>query len=337
MKNTNGILDVFKLGLIVVVSVFVFSSVTSYQVLGQQMINASETKDDNYRIGPGDVIDIFISKNETLSRTGVRVSNQGMIQLVMVDADIQAACRTEKELADQIREKYKKYLINPHVIVAVKEFNSTPVTLLGEVISPKQFQLQRPMRLLEVLTLGNGPTTKAGPTIQIIRNPEAHNCQQKLTTIETAESSQLVTFDLNAVLKGDELSNPFIKAGDVVRVVEAEEAKKVNAYIVGNVQRAMTIDLKDPVTLTQAVAMAGGTTSGAQLDKIKISRQVPGSLNKTQLLINLKEINKRNEGDIYLEPNDIIDIPGPSGSKKFLKDIFKTIIPAVTRLPVPLM
>ena len=45
----------------------------------------------NYRIGPGDVIDVLVTKNESLSRTGVRVSAQGTIQLPMLDNDIPAA------------------------------------------------------------------------------------------------------------------------------------------------------------------------------------------------------------------------------------------------------
>ena len=328
----NKNLAKIKFGLLAAVGILLFFNFYLAPARGQQTSDPVVMKDENYRIGPGDVIDIVVSKNDTLSRAGVRVNNQGMIQLPMIDGDVSAACRTERELADQIREKYKKYLLYPYVIVAVKEFNSTPVTLLGEVVTPKQFQLQRPMRLLEVLTSGNGVTAKAGQTVQVISNPEAHNCQQeKIAAPETADT--ITSYQLANVLKGDEQANPFIQPGDVVRVTEAHD---VQAYIIGNVQKAMTIDLKEPVTLTQAFAMAGGPSQGAQLDKVKISRQVPGSTDKTQMVVNLKEINKTNQGDFYLKSNDIIDVPGPSGGKKFLKDLLKTVVPAVTRVGVPI-
>ncbi|HMJ09552.1 MAG TPA: polysaccharide biosynthesis/export family protein, partial [Pyrinomonadaceae bacterium] len=103
----------------------------------------------NYKIGAGDVIDVTLDNNDTLSRRAIRVSNQGTIQLAMIDSDVVAACRTERELADQIRDRYKKYLLNPHVTVAVKEFNSNPVAVIGAVNGPGRFQLQRPVRLLE--------------------------------------------------------------------------------------------------------------------------------------------------------------------------------------------
>ena len=311
--------------------IFFLSLGTAY-ICGQQGADLNNLKNENYRIGPGDVIDIIVSKNETLSRAGVRVNNEGTIQLAMLDNDFPVACRTEKELAEQIEEKYKKYLLEPHVIVAVKEFNSTPVTLIGEVNTPTRFPLQRPMRLLEVLALGNGPTAKAGTVVQIIRDPNINTCQQKAATAEA--SVQLVNFKLAEILKGNERANPFLQAGDVVRVMEAEEVKKVQAYIIGNVKSPMTVDLKEPVTLTQAVAMAGGTSAGAQLDKVKITRQVPGSLDTTSVAVNLKEVNKTNKGDILLQPNDIVEIPGPK--KNIFTDILKTIAPAVMRFPVPI-
>lgn len=320
------------------VVVILFLSVFAHSSYGQQVSGSSETENENYRIGPGDVIDILISKNSknetTLSRTGVQVSNQGNIQLVML-GDIQAACLTEKELAEQIRDKYKRYLVTPYVIVAVKEFNSTPVMVVGAINSPKEYQLRRPMRLLEILTSANGPSKNAGPTVQIIRNLDAHNCRQKNST-DAETSEQLVTYNLAEIFKGDNQYNPFVQTGDVVRVLEAEEAKQVQAYLIGNVMSAKTIDLKEPVTLTQAIAMAGGTSPGAQTEKIKISRQIPGSLSKTQVIINLKEINKRNEGDILLQPNDIIEVPGPNATKKLLRGLLEGIIPSMTRLPFPI-
>lgn len=285
---------------------------------------------ENYRIGPGDVIDVVVGKNEVLSRAGVRVTNAGTIQLAMLDGDVPAACRTERELADEIRDKYKKYLLNPYVNVAVKEFNSTPIALIGAVNSPTRLQLQRPTRLLEVLTIGNGPSAAAGKSVQIIRNTNAY-CEQTVLKSNEKSADELITLPLAETLKGGEQANPFLQAGDIIRVVEAEQTQ---AYIVGNVKSAMTINLKEPVTLTQAVAMAGGTTPDAQIEKVKISRRMPNSLDKTDVFVNLKEIGKRKSEDVLLEPNDIVEVPGPSGSKKFLKDVFRAIVPTLTRIPI---
>lgn len=286
---------------------------------------------ENYRIGVGDVIDVAVSKNDTLSKSGVRVNNTGGIQLPMLDADLPAACLTERELADVIREKYKKYLLEPYVNVTVKEFNSNPVAFIGAVNSPGRFQLQRPVRLLELVTYVNGPSPAAGESVEIIRNQRLPYCRENKLIIPPDADDELISLPLSKTLSGDTEANPFLKAGDIVRI---ESADKRQAYIVGNVKNALTIDLKEPVTLTQAIAMAGGVTAGAETGKIKIQRRAKGSLNPVEIIVSLKEINQRKKEDVRLEPDDIIEVPGPSGGKKILRDIFKALGNSAGRLPI---
>jgi len=316
--------------------ILTFASVASFVSAQTTAAAAAAAKtagvaSQNYRIGPGDVIDVLVTKNESLSRTGVRVNAQGTIQLPMLDNDISAACLTESQLAERVEDAYKKYLVSPSVNVSVREFNSNPVAVIGSVNSPGRFQMQRPIRLAELLTFVNGPTTNAGHTIDIIRDPSHPFCDGPTLVVPNAAGEELLSYDLDSVFKGGEQANPLIKAGDVVRVPEAD---KVNAYIQGNIRSALAISLAEPVTLTQAIAMAGGTTSGAQLDKISIRRQIAGSINRSEIVVNLKEINKGTRDDLLLQPNDIITVPGPSGGKKLLGDIFRSIIPSITRFPV---
>ena len=285
----------------------------------------------NYRIGPGDILDVLVTKNETLSRTGVRVNSEGTIALPMLDNEISAACLTESQLAERVEEAYKKYLVSPSVTVSVREFNSNPVAVIGAVNSPGRFQMQRQIRLAELLTFVNGPSANAGRTIEIIRDPSHPFCDGPKLEMPTSSGEELLSFRLDDVFRGGEQTNPLIKAGDVVRVAEAD---KVNAYIQGNIRSALAINLADPVTLTQAIAMAGGTTSGAQLDKVSIRRQIAGSINRNEMIVNVKEINQGKRNDVLLEPNDIINVPGPSGGKKILGDIFRSIIPTITRFPI---
>jgi polysaccharide biosynthesis/export protein len=291
--------------------------------------------DANYKIGIGDVLRVIVVKQELLSLDGVRVDNNGAIRLPMVKNDIVASCRTEGELTAEITDQYKKYLLNPQVYVAVKEFNSNPVAVVGAVMSPGRFQLQRPMRLLELLTFVNGPAPTAGKNVQLIRNPNAKRCEQtpyEKTPAVTDESlPEIISLPLAEVMKGDEISNPYIQAGDIIRINEAEQSF---AYIIGNVKNAVIVNLKEPVTLSKALAMAGGVAPGAQSEKIRISRQSPGSLRKTEIVVNFKDIDKRVKEDILLEANDIVDVPGASGTRKLLKDILRTAVPIVTRVPL---
>jgi len=285
----------------------------------------------DYKIGPGDILDVVVSKNETLSRTGLRVGNNGMIQLAMLDDEFMVGCLTAKQAADMIREKYRKYLVDPHVNVSVREFNSSPVAVLGAVNSPGRFQLQRSVRLSELLTFVNGPNPKAGESVEIIRDLGRPICDGDRFLAPASGDRELLSFKLAEVLKAGDQSDPFIVPGDIVRIEEVEAS---NAYIQGNVKSTAAISLSKPVTLSQAIAIAGGPTAGAQLDKVRIRRQVAGSLNWDEIVVNVKEIIQRKREDVMLRPNDIIDIPGPTGGKKIWGDIMRTLLPTITRLPI---
>jgi hypothetical protein len=76
--------------------------------------------------------------------------------------------------------------------------------------------------------------------------------------------------------------------------------------------------------------MAGGLSDGAQSEKIVIRRQVNGSLNRTETIVNLKEIKQQKKDDVLLRPNDIIEVPGPGKFGSFLR----TLLPSFTQLPL---
>ncbi len=285
----------------------------------------------NYKIGPGDVIDVIVSKNEILSRSGLRVSNLGTVQLAMMDTEMQAACLTEKQLADRVKEEYRKYMVEPFVNVAVKEFNSSPVAVIGAVNSPGRFQMQRSIQLAELLTYVNGVSDKAGRTVEILRDSGRPRCDGPRLFIPEAGEDELISVDIVSAFRGDGSANPVILPGDIVRV---SDNSQLTAYIQGNVAASIAIVLREPVTITQAIAMAGGPSSGAQLDKVTIRRQIPGTVNREEMLTNVKEIIQGKRDDILIQPYDIIEVPGPKGAKKFFGELYKTLVPSLVQLPL---
>lgn len=299
-------------------------------VVAQVTSDGTNVMAQNYKIGVGDIVDVVVSQNDRLSRTGIRVNNTGGIQLPMIDADIPAACMTERELADSVRDRYKKFLLEPHVNVIVKEFNASPVALIGAVNSPGRFQLQRPVRLLEMLAFVNGVKQNAD-AVFIVRNQRMPYCQDSRLVIPPDMDDEIITVPINQALQGTEKGDLWIKAGDIIRIDEKEIER---AYIIGNIRAAKEIPLNDPVTLSQAIAMSGGFVDGADQEKIRIKRRTAGSLITTEIVVNYKEINQRKRDDVLLQANDIVDVPGPTGGKKVLRDIMKTIIPTVTQLPL---
>lgn len=283
--------------------------------------------DDRYRIGPGDVLDIRILNRPNLSREAVRVEGNGMIRMPLIDTEIQAACKTEGELAKEITTRYTRFYRNPQVDVFIKEYHSRQVAIIGAVNEQSRFELQRRIRLLDLLTYAKGPSPKAGRTINIVHSPPSLVCQKG--EAETSDATvAFSSYKLSETLQGNPRANPYIEPGDVITLPEADEV-----YVVGNVFTPITISLKEPITLSRAVAMAGGVKQDSKKDKVRIVRQEPGTSTSKEMVVDLTAIEKKNAADIALMPNDIIDVPS-AGGKAFLRSLLGTVGPSMAQLPV---
>lgn len=289
--------------------------------------------DNRYRIGPGDVLEVRVFNLPQLSREAVRVEGNGMIRMPLIEGEIRAACRTESELASELARLYTEYRKNPQVDVFIKEYNSQPVAVLGAVNTPGRFQLQRRVRLLELLAFAGGPAERAGRNIQVIHSSPLLTCEQEGPGLSSAaaDAPDVSSYRLNDLLQGDIRANPYIRPGDVVTITEAEQV-----YVVGNVLKPSTITLKEKVTVSQAVAMAGGLLPDSATERVRIIRQEAGRNAKTEIIVDLKAINRRSAEDVALQPNDIVEVPTASG-KRFLRTLLNGVIPSAARLPVQIV
>ena len=284
-----------------------------------------QSEDVRYRIGAGDVLDIRVYNRPQLSREAVRVEGNGMIRMPLIESEIQAACHTEGELAKEIATSYAKFYKNLQVDVFIKEYHSKQVAIIGAVNEQSRFELQRRVRLLELLTYAKGPSSKAGQTINIVHSTASSPCKQ---TDETDTSTAFSSYRLSEVLQGDPKANPYLETGDIVTLPEADQV-----YIVGNVFMPLTIPLREPITLTRAIAMAGGLKQDTRKDKIRVLRQEPVSTVRKEITVDLYAIEKKRSEDLALAPNDIIEVPTSAG-KSFLRSLIQGVAPGIGQLPV---
>lgn len=270
------------------------------------------TDDARYRIGPGDVLTIVVRKAPELSGP-VRVDQRGIIHLPMIEAEVTAACRTESELALEIRTLYLEYKTNPSVEVFVTEFQSRPVSVIGAVMAPGQFKMQRQVRLLELLSLAGGPSPNAGRVVNVVHTGNPIICQKDPAEKEVTPTAQgLTVFTLTDVIATKEGSNPFVQPGDIIQLPDADQV-----FVIGHVTQPRVIALKDkPITVSWAIAMAGGMARDGESSKVRILREVPGG-GKTAIAVNLKAIEKQQGVDIALMPNDVVEV-GTSTSKQVM-------------------
>ena len=308
------------------------ASATSRPAPAAKSDGSPAATNDHYRIGPGDVLDIKVFNKPQFNREGVKVDPRGMIRMPLVKEEIRAACRTEEELAAAVQTLLKEYIREPEVIVQIKEYQSEPVAVLGSVRSPSRFQLQRRVRLLELITFVNGPSENAGRTVQVVHMGPLASCEASpaVTNGENPDSmaSRIDYYKLSETLRGEDQANPYVRAGDVISIAKADEV-----YVIGNVVRPTSIALNEPMTVSRAIAMAGGTSLDTRKTQIHIIRQIPGTTEKKEILVDLNAINRHKAEDIVLVANDIIDVPA-SGGKRFLRSLMGAVVPSVGQLPV---
>ena len=288
-------------------------------------LSAHAQQDDRYRIGAGDVLDIRVYNRPQLSREAVRVEGSGMIRMPLIETEIQASCLTEGELAKEIAGRYTKYYRNLQVDVFIKGYHSRQVAVIGAVNDQSRFELQRRVRLLELLTYAKGPSGRAGQTVNVVHSTNTSPCKQ---AAENEDAAAFSSYKLSDVLEGRPEANPYLEAGDIVTVPEADQV-----YVVGNVFMPLTIPLREPITLTRAIAMAGGLKQDTRKDKIRVLRTEPGTSVRKEITVDLSAIEKKRSEDLALAPNDIIDVPTSAG-KSFLRSLIQGVVPGVGQLPV---
>ena len=149
----------------------------------------------DYRLGPEDVIDVFVWKEPDLSTT-VTIRPDGKISLPVVN-EIEASGKTAVELRAEITEKLNQFVMNPVVSVMVKQVNSLKISVLGEVRKPDIYRIKNRVTVLEAIAMAGGFTDLAKPSkVVIIRNTAAGPQRIKINIKEAVEDERTAPFYL---------------------------------------------------------------------------------------------------------------------------------------------
>uniref|UniRef100_A0A7C4XJ40 Uncharacterized protein n=1 Tax=candidate division WOR-3 bacterium TaxID=2052148 RepID=A0A7C4XJ40_UNCW3 len=153
-----------------------------------------------YRVEPGDVLEIVILGEEELSRD-LLVMHNGNITFPLI-GDIHVVGLKTTEIADTIAERLKRYFVKPLVSVILKGPTVSNVAIYGEVVNPGTVPYQRGLRISDYVALAGGPTEQANlKKVRVVRN--------------TNEGVKVFTVNLDEILKkGREEKNFELKAGD---------------------------------------------------------------------------------------------------------------------------
>jgi polysaccharide export outer membrane protein len=122
-----------------------------------------------YRLGPEDVIEVFVWKQPDLTTTVV-IRPDGRISLPLTN-ELEASGKTAVQLQKEITEKLREYITQPMVNVIVKQVNSLKISVLGEVRKPDVYRIKNRVTVLDAIAMAGGFTDLARPNkVIVIRN-----------------------------------------------------------------------------------------------------------------------------------------------------------------------
>jgi polysaccharide export outer membrane protein len=169
----------------------------------------AEADANRYRIGPSDVIQVFVWRNPELTTT-LPVRPDGKISTPLVE-DMVANGKTPTELARDIEQVLAEYIRSPQVSVIVTQPASlfSQVRVVGQVRQPAPLAYRQGMTVLDaLLAVGGLGDFAAGNRAKIVR-----------TTDGKTQEIRVKADDL--VNKGDMSQNRELKPGDVLVVPES--------------------------------------------------------------------------------------------------------------------
>lgn len=158
----------------------------------------------DYIIGPGDVLDISVWKDEALTKSAV-VLPDGKFSFPLI-GDVYATGKTKAQIKQEIEEKISQYVPDPVLSLEVKQVNSMLIYVIGRVNTPGRFILNANINVLQALSMAGGlnPFAKRGK-IKIFR--------------QEGEKTTVFAFKYDEVVDGTRLEqNILLKRGDVIVV-----------------------------------------------------------------------------------------------------------------------
>jgi polysaccharide export outer membrane protein len=248
----------------------------------------------DYRVGPGDVLDVTVFGNDDLSRTST-VQTSGVIALPLL-GEVEVAGLTLPEVQRKLTTLLARdYLVNPQVEVKVKEYQSQFVSVVGEVNSPGRKPLRGRTRLIDVLVEAGGFTPRASGDIQIARREGSFEGGARILRMRLSGSAPSPQDQVNLEV--------LLRNGDLITA-----SPKYYVTVEGEIVRPGRYPIEGELTITGAISTAGGLTRFGS-SNLKVRRVDPETGQTRILDVDLKAVRRGKEPDLALLSNDVVSVP----------------------------
>jgi polysaccharide export outer membrane protein len=259
----------------------------------QSPLPASVPAATDYVVGAHDVLTITCYDQADLSGK-FSVEADGTFTYPLIGR-FKAGGSTLRTVEDRLKLQLKEegFFNNPQITVAVEQYRSQKVFIVGEVRSPGSYPVSGDMNLVEALARAGSTLPTASGEAIIVHVASGQNVVgPTLPSQDNAEN--VVRIDLRELQNGVFSNNAALRDGDTIFVPRAE-----SIYVFGQVRNPGAYALQQrSTTVLQALSLAGGVADRGSMSRIRIVRIVAG--NKREIRVSLTDV---------VQPGDTLIVP----------------------------
>ena len=250
-----------------------------------------------YVIGARDVLKITVWGQDDLSKE-YPVDPDGYVSFPLIGR-VKATGLTPTSFAADLRIRLEKdYLVNPQVLVSVKDYLSQKVHVSGEADKPGVYYLSGPTTVRDILSRAGGLSKAAGSQIVLVR---AENPSEA-----SGKGAEAGTLRLNVarVLTGDPAANIAVIDGDTLVVPKGN-----TFFVFGEVRKPGAYQLEKETSVLEGITLAGGFTDKAAPGRVRVIRSTGSG--QQVISVDMNDVIKRGQREkaIPLLENDVVVVP----------------------------
>jgi protein involved in polysaccharide export with SLBB domain len=244
----------------------------------------------DYRLGPGDQVDVQLTTRLEVTRLQVIVDPEGSISLPPA-GQVNVNGATVLEAQQRVNQELRRLFRFTDAVLSLSTPRCFEIIITGEVERPGATQASAMRRVHEVIVLSGGVTPRGS-----VRFVELYPRTGGRRTID------LLRFELN----GDLEQNPLVEQGLRIHV----PPRSGYVTLSGAVRRPGTYELTRTGGLRDLLDLTGGFSQGAAIARARLTRVGEEGRHETSD-VDLPAVLKT-QGDIALAPGDVLYVP-PGG------------------------
>jgi len=244
--------------------------------LNSSLIFAAE----DYLLGGGDMVHISVYDQPDLTTTARISQDDGTITFPLL-GEVAIAGLSPEDAGSKIAKLLKDggLIKNPQVALAVQEFLSQKIPVMGQVNKPGEYPLKGESQVINLIAQAGGLQEDAADVITVVKREGGKSVKYNI--------------DLLRFYGGDMSQNIEVSEGDFILVPKMDRF-----YIQGEVNRPGMYRLERDMTVMQALSVGGGINGRGSLSGMKVTRhKADGTTEKIGV-----ELTDR------LQPNDVLTV-----------------------------